>query len=300
MKRKRPFTEILSNVAPLKKRTTSSKHSLKDSKNVKPLTQLHFSIDRSIVRSCSLCGLSYTQGAIGDESLHKTHCARIRKGMEWGKEEERERLKYGSSAVEVDDDVYLKGRESGRIISVDAACGGKIGHRVSTFLQTVNEALSAPSMESDALKSSRVYLFLLKTSETTTATREKIVGCIVAQRIEHAMEIASSSEPSGQDPSSSLSLVHVEGNLFCNPRPLPTPMGIARLFVSSAHRRKGIAQALLNAAARTFVHGCTLNPARGEVAFSQPTSLGKSVMENWGKGGVRIYEEHVRKKKSDS
>ena len=134
MKRKRPFTEILSNVAPPKKKASSSKLASKDNK--KPLTQLHFSIDRSIVRSCSLCGLSYTQGAIGDESLHKTHCARIRKGMEWGKEEERERLKYGSSAVEVDDDVHLKGREKGRIISVDATCGGKIGQRVSQSIIT--------------------------------------------------------------------------------------------------------------------------------------------------------------------
>lgn len=87
------------------------------------------------------------------------------------------------------------------------------------------------------------------------------------------------------------SLVHVEGNLYCKSENLPTPMGIPRLFVSSAHRRKGIAQALLTAAAKSFIHGCELSPAKGEIAFSQPTSMGRAVMEKWGKGGVRVYQE---------
>ena len=87
------------------------------------------------------------------------------------------------------------------------------------------------------------------------------------------------------------SLVHVEGNLYCKPQPLPTTMGVARLFVSSSHRRKGIAQILLDAAASSFIHGCPLDPSQGEVAFTQPTTLGKLVMEKWGKGSVRIYEE---------
>ena len=86
-------------------------------------------------------------------------------------------------------------------------------------------------------------------------------------------------------------LIHVEGDLYCTPDQRPTPMGIPRLFVSSAHRRKGIASALLTAAAKTFIHGCELNPKKGEVAFSQPTSMGRAVMEKWGKGGVRVYEE---------
>ena len=70
-------------------------------------------------------------------------------------------------------------------------------------------------------------------------------------------------------------------------------MGIPRLFVSSEHRRLGIASRLLSAAAATFIHGCPLNPARGHIAFTQPTGAGKAVLEAWGKGGVRIYEEEA-------
>ncbi|KAJ2971768.1 hypothetical protein NUW54_g12423 [Trametes sanguinea] len=48
---------------------------------------------------------------------------------------------------------------------------------------------------------------------------------------------------------------------------------------------------LLSVAAATFILGCPLDPARGEVAFTQPTGMGKAVLEAWGRGGVRIYEE---------
>jgi N-acetyltransferase len=79
--------------------------------------------------------------------------------------------------------------------------------------------------------------------------------------------------------------------LFCHPDPLPTPMGIPRLFVPSTYRRRGIANALLDAAAANFIHGCTLDPRKGQVAFTQPTGDGKALMVKWGGGGVRIYEE---------
>lgn len=82
--------------------------------------------------------------------------------------------------------------------------------------------------------------------------------------------------------SSSLSLI---------PTPLPTPLGVSRLFVSSSHRRLGVATRLLTAAATTFVHGCPLDPKKGEVAFSQPTGLGKRVLESWAGGKGRVFHE---------
>lgn len=139
---------------------------------------------------------------------------------------------------------------------------------------------------------------------STSSRREKIVGCVIAQRISTAMAIVkpsdtteatepNSSEPSSSDklPTSTLIPVDVATNLYVHPTPLPTPLGIPRLFVSSSHRRLGIATQLLTIAADTFILGCPLNPVKGDVAFSQPTGAGKAVLEKWGKGGVRIYEE---------
>lgn len=92
-------------------------------------------------------------------------------------------------------------------------------------------------------------------------------------------------------PTARLVSVDTNSSLFCKPEPLPTPMGIPRVFVPSAFQRRGIALRLLDAAAATFVHGCPLNPRRGEVAFTQPTASGKALMEKWGEGFVRIYQE---------
>lgn len=95
----------------------------------------------------------------------------------------------------------------------------------------------------------------------------------------------------GTDIHPALIPVDASSNLYVHPTPLPTPMGIPRLFVSSSHRRLGIASRLLSVAAESFILGCPLDPAKGEVAFTQPTGAGKAVLEKWGKGGVRIYEE---------
>ncbi len=181
--------------------------------------------------------------------------------------------------------------------------------QISALLQTVDLSLSSPPLVQECLRSSKVYLFLLAHSTlASSCNREKIVGCVVAQRITTAMAIVST-EPvntnsgSGDDDDKGgkgndgnrggQDLVTVDSGtgLFCHPEPLPTPMGIPRLFVSYAHRRQGIASALLDAAAATFIRGCPIDPKLGQVAFTQPTGDGKAVMLKWGGRSMRIYEE---------
>lgn len=94
----------------------------------KTLTQLHFCIDQPILRTCPLCELSYTKGAPEDESLHRAHCARVQRTMEWGREEAREAAKAG--VEEVAAGVTLKNGQKGRIICIRATAGGKIGAKV--------------------------------------------------------------------------------------------------------------------------------------------------------------------------
>jgi N-acetyltransferase len=246
-------------------------------------TQLQLIPDKPLLRECKLCGLSYTRAAVEDERVHRQHCIRVRKGMEWGREEERA-LGPGQ-LTEVVKGVRLKDGKFGRIISLRADVTGKI--QLAVLLDTVNLALSSPPLTPDALRASKVYLFLLPTSNSS---RESIVGAVIAQRISTAMAIAS---PNTSTPESDLIPVHIDStkSLRLDPTPLPTPLGISRLFVSSSFRRQGIAFHMLDATASTFIHGCPLDPSSGDVAFSQPTALGQSVMERWGSGGCRIYEE---------
>ncbi|OSX65115.1 hypothetical protein POSPLADRAFT_1083951, partial [Postia placenta MAD-698-R-SB12] len=255
------------------------------------LTQLHFALDTSVLRTCPLCELSYTRGAPDDESLHRKHCARVQRGLEWGKEEERELLKSGIE--EIATGVKLKNSAKGRVICFRPDVGGKIGAKLATLLETISLALSSPPLSPAVLQRCKIYLFLLSSSPgASTSSREKIVGCVIAQRITTAMAIATDSDVSACTAQTSpLIPVDTSTNLYVHPAPLSTPMGIPRLFVSSTHRRLGIASHLLSAAAETFILGCPLNPAKGEIAFTQPTGAGKAILEAWGKGGIRIYDE---------
>ncbi|KAJ6606485.1 hypothetical protein DFH09DRAFT_9970 [Mycena vulgaris] len=310
-KRKRPLEERLENIltpaskrqAPkfLEKPQPKPKQPVKAKPKAKTFTQLHFCIDQTILRTCPLCALSYTKGAPDDESLHRAHCARVQKGMEWGREEEKEKLKAG--VVEVASGVKLKDGRKGRIICFKADAGGKIGSKLSVLLDTINITLSSPPLTPSILQASKAYLFLIPS--VTTTTREKIIGCVIAQRISTAMAIATPAEcaaacgpqqasPSAApapSPTAKLVAVDTSSGIFCHPIALPTPLGIPRLFVSSAQRRQGVASKLLSAAAETFVYGCPLDPREGQVAFTQPTGDGSAVMYRWGGGGVRIYEE---------
>ncbi|KAG6900579.1 hypothetical protein C0993_008296 [Termitomyces sp. T159_Od127] len=217
---------------------------------------------------------------------------RIEKGMEWGREEEKETVK--SNVMQFAGRVQLKDGRKGRIIYFRADVGGKIGHKLTSLLETINLTLSSPPLTPDILRDSKAYLFLLPS--TTSPAREKIIGCVIAQRIETAMAIATPKEcevtnQSFSDTAPSLIAVDPSSGFFCHPKPLPTPLGISRLFVPATQRRQGVARLLLSAAAETFVHGCSLDPKKGQVAFTQPTGDGKAVMMGWGGGGVRIYQE---------
>ena len=98
-------------------------------KKQQKLTQLHFALDVTVLRTCEKCDLSYTKGAPDDESLHRKHCARVQKGLEWGREEEREALK--ANVEELATGVKLKNGSKGRMICFRPDVGGKIGAKVS-------------------------------------------------------------------------------------------------------------------------------------------------------------------------
>ena len=144
--KKRPLSERLAfhnTPQPLKRaRTTASsstpaskhrpkpkpKYKGKEDRPPKSLTQLHFTIDSSVLRTCPLCDLTYTKGAPEDETLHNSHCARVQRGMQWRRDEERSIPE--AQVSEIATGVKLKDGKSGRIISINADAGGKIGSKV--------------------------------------------------------------------------------------------------------------------------------------------------------------------------
>lgn len=115
-----------------KGKTKPKKKGAQEPENLKQkqLTQLHFALDTTVLRTCALCALTYTRAAPDDESLHRAHCARVQRGMEWGKEEEREAKNGKARIEEVRTDVKLRNGAKGRVICFRADVGGKIGSKV--------------------------------------------------------------------------------------------------------------------------------------------------------------------------
>lgn len=75
--------------------------------------------------------MSYTRGAPDDEALHRAHCARVRRGLEWGREEQREA--EGAGVEELASNVRLRNGGRGRIVCFRPDVGGKIGAKVRAF-----------------------------------------------------------------------------------------------------------------------------------------------------------------------
>ncbi|KAG8762420.1 hypothetical protein FRC11_009502 [Ceratobasidium sp. 423] len=295
-------------------KSSSSKQSSSNENvtNTPALTQLHFLPSKSILVTCKSCDLSYTRGAQEDEELHRTHCLRVARAMEWSREERilEQPLGTGTTDVElIEDRCVLPNGIVGRILRIRCdVTKGKLGQKVTTLLSTVNKVLSAPSLPHSSLQLSKAYVMVIPTKPSkslgsgsgndTSAKRsnaEHIVGCVITTRITEAMRVVDIDElGTSNTPKSDLVCVDIGssgGNIYCDPTPVPATLGIPRLFVVPSHRRQGIARALLDAAAKTAIWGCPLDPTSGQIAFSQPTASGHVVMKGWGGHNIRVYEE---------
>ncbi|KAG9082910.1 hypothetical protein FS749_006475, partial [Ceratobasidium sp. UAMH 11750] len=209
----------------------------------------------------------------------------------------------------VEERCLLPGGVVGRIVRIRCdVTKGKLGQKVNILLSTVNRALSAPSLPDASLNSTKAYVMIVpgippKSNTSLSKAKlsprhpsERIVGCVVISRITKAMRVLDTDElETCSIPKSDLVCVDIDdscGNVYCDPTPIPATLGIPRLFVVPSHRRQGIAQKLLDAAAKTAIWGCPLYPASGQIAFSQPTASGRAVMKSWGGQDIRIYNEH--------
>jgi len=128
--------------------------------------------------------------------------------------------------------------------------------------------------------------------------KERVVSVVVAQPIKWAMRVLKPNEGKGGQVVDSgegvlceyvTSLVHTSRRADDRSTPLPTPLGIHRLFTIPTYRSIGLAKLLLNAACENTIAGTSFDPRMGEVAFSQPTNSGRITMEKWGGGEVRVF-----------
>lgn len=183
-----------------------------------------------------------------DDELHAAHHSRVLDGVPVTK---AQTASWSSVAT------WSLRKGTAQIYMADYA-----GAKVTEACDAVDRVLSAATLPAEVRERCKVFLCVVA---------NRIVGVTIAQPIKHAMAV-----------------VEDEGDAVkCDPKRLPTPLGIHRVFTVPGFRGQGLAVAMLDAAAGHTVYGRGFKPA--EVAFSQPTAGGRKVMRKWGV--TRVFEE---------
>ncbi|WVR03963.1 hypothetical protein IAU60_000962 [Kwoniella sp. DSM 27419] len=315
--RKRPLepSTTVPALPPSSKRKVMVSVTMGKTKPKKGLTQMQLS-HLPLLHTCRECGMSFMRGG-DDEGTHVVHHTRVLKGIVWdGLGKGKGKAVSGDAdngwKVVKENVAFGSGKQGergkGRIIMVDGSRGGS---KLDEILSTVDTVLSSPSLPAPILDRCKIFLFLTcspppQPSRVSTSSggakrlrpdiegikralpKERVVSVVVAQGIKWAMRIL----PEG-DQCEAVDRKVVEsgglGSVTCDPKPLPTPLGIHRLYTSPSYRSHGISYHLLDAACQHTIYGCTFDPSRGQVAFSQPTESGRAVMHRWGGGGARVF-----------
>ncbi|KAI8575810.1 hypothetical protein K450DRAFT_260009 [Umbelopsis ramanniana AG] len=142
-----------------------------------------------------------------------------------------------------------------RIVMVGSGSSKHELRKLGQILNLVNTELSSPAITAEHLMYCKSFLYI--------GDKKQVLGCLVAEPIEFAFEVA----PSRSKPNTSA--------VFCSPEKVPALCGISRIWVHPCHRGKGIATRLLNSACKHFIYGHSLDPS--SIAFSQPTGDGKNL-----------------------
>ncbi|CAK9180771.1 unnamed protein product [Ilex paraguariensis] len=259
--------------------------------------QFHLELGQSdfLLHTCATCGFNYATGDEGDEEVHKTFHKNYTHGIRfkgWCKERV----------------IHLSSLERSRIILVLDGDPPAQRNKVQEVLKIMEMELGDGWIFHEHCK---VYLFILS---------NRIAGCLVAEPINKAYRVLLSSvdgradgtcaqekrvnstslqfgcvrfqrEAVGRARSAKIPEI-LDGNhngaIFCEKEAVPALCGIRAIWVSPANRRKHIANHLLDAARKSFCMGLILE--RSQLAFSQPTSVGKALASSYtGSGTFLVY-----------
>ncbi|KAH6769687.1 protein CTF7 [Perilla frutescens var. hirtella] len=244
--------------------------------------QLFLEVGQSdfLFHTCKVCSFQYSPGDEVDEKVHKTFHKNYTHGLPF-KGWRNERI--------------IDELEKGRIILVQDGDPLAQHKKVEDVVHLMEMELGEGWILN---KQCKVYLFI---------SSQKVSGCLVAEPIKKAYKLLSSSlgekrnlSTKEQKRNSSTlqfggvslqrevirrdSVKHTDegahdGLILCKDEAVPALCGIRAIWVSPSNRRKNIARSLLDAARKSFCTGMILSHT--EVAFSQPTTLGKALISSY-------------------
>ncbi|KAI9707161.1 MAG: hypothetical protein M1836_000121 [Candelina mexicana] len=272
----------------------------KKSNKARPLKQMQIDLGGEIQKTCKVCGMDYIPSNVEDATLHKKFHALNVGGVDFGKSfiKDHSIMKHAQSR-------NSNGQEvggGGCILIVDRKSSLAAKNKAKRVLEVVNTELSAINIDDERLwghvMASRLTEYgpvAAKASQAAPAGHEahfkkeqrfrfylylegeKCVGLCLAERIKEAYKVI---DGTGEllEPSTTLAL-STSSSISISKQSDSAVLGISRIWVSVSHRRRGIALALLDGAAKDFVYGMTI--PKELIAFSQPTESGGRLARRW-------------------
>lgn len=239
-----------------------------------------------LLHTCTVCGFKYAKGDEGDEKFHKTFHKNYTHGIPFkGWRNER--------------NLRIPSLEIGRIILVLDDDPPPQRNKVQEVVKMMEMELGDGWIYHQLCK---VYLFV---------SSQRISGCLVAEPIKRAYKILSrpegnrcnvSPEKEARRTSTTLQFggvsfqremvrrnhstksreesdESVSGVVLCEKEAVSALCGIRAIWVTPSNRRKHIASYLLDAARESFCKDLVLK--RSELAYSQPTSVGRTFISSY-------------------
>nr|GMD32753.1 protein CHROMOSOME TRANSMISSION FIDELITY 7-like [Ipomoea batatas] len=215
--------------------------------------QFHLEFGQSdfFLHTCNVCNFQYATGQEGDEKVHQAFHKNYTVGIQF-KGWQNERI------------IPIPSFEAGRIILVLNDDPPPWRNKVQEVVKMMEVELGEGWIYNQQCK---VYLFI---------SSRRIGGCLVAEPIKEAYRIVSSSQgkkfsvAAEREVSQRSTVLQFGGVSFQREK---------AIWVTPSNRRKHIASYLLDAARKSFCNGQVL--LRSELAFSQPTSVGKVFISSY-------------------
>nr|GLL46092.1 protein CHROMOSOME TRANSMISSION FIDELITY 7-like [Ipomoea trifida] len=250
--------------------------------------QFHLEFGQSdfFLHTCNVCNFQYATGQEGDEKVHQAFHKNYTVGIPF-KGWQNERI------------IPIPSFEAGRIILVLNDDSPPWRNKVQEVVKMMEVELGEGWIYNQQCK---VYLFI---------SSRRIGGCLVAEPIKEAYRIVSSSQGKKSSVAAKWEVSQrstvlqfggvsfqrekvrrdppkerldgldddLNGVILCEKEAVPALCGIRAIWVTPSNRRKHIASYLLDAARKSFCNGQVL--LRSELAFSQPTSVGKVFISSY-------------------
>ncbi|KAI9676839.1 MAG: N-acetyltransferase O1 (Establishment of cohesion protein 1) [Caeruleum heppii] len=283
------------------------------------LAQMQIDLGGEMRKTCKTCGMDYIPSSAEDVALHKRFHAMNVGGVDVSKV-------FGKGSTPR---TLWRSDKSSPSANANGGCSIHVVDRssplaeknlVKKVLEIVNAELSASIMTDECLWSQldtsrqqqllssmkgekaplapTEHMAMDSTGETADRFKvflyvkdRKCVGLCLAERIFRSHQVIRRNLAEVSPERTPMTHEKRSTSLSTKSTCDPAMLGIARIWTSSSHRRKGIAMALLQAAMENFVYGMTV--PRELMAFSQPTERGGCLARSFfGADNVwRVYVE---------